>query len=279
MPSTHSLFKSGVALAAFLVAFSLIHSAQTGAKFFAFKSGDIVILFVSLVLLVWFAVKGRRAEGLMLCSIMGALYFFLVRSGYFLINGPQLVCYTIVLTGGTLVPVPLRILASVLVAVLAATICFLCGMPPRAALLTALACLMLFLFGMLSRAVCDHLAVTNLPAFQTARESAGPLLTFLGLYAGCILLFAMLYQAINNTFPESLVILADDKTLRVPSFPDLMAFSLALMVNSSYANYSGISPSHNGIRVLSLIQSLLGIVFFAIYLQLLLAKSGQPKAQ
>ena len=46
------------------------------------------------------------------------------------------------------------------------------------------------------------------------------------------------------------------------------------MVNSSYANYSNIMPSGNGCRTVALLQSFLGIVFFAIYLQMLLTKSS-----
>jgi hypothetical protein len=279
------ILKTSLALAAFLSGFSLIHSAQTKSAFLNFSSSDLMVLAITTSVLLWLSAQRKYLEGFVLSGLIGALYFVFLRSGYFQITGLLLLTFGSSLAIGVCfanIPRHLVIPLFITVAASGFVVGFAHGSRHKP-LLSGFVALCLCVVGALTRKASDHIGASNVGVLQSARKSAAPLTVFLALYAGCILVFAVLYSAINNSVPLSFRIEAGklptgETQYREPNFEELLTFSMALIINSSFANYNNISPAHAGCRVLALLQSFLGIVFFAIYLQMLLAKSHNNTA-
>ena len=91
------------------------------------------------------------------------------------------------------------------------------GSPP-APLITAGISFSLCILGRLARKLLDKIGTIHVNVLQSVRGSFGPLSVFLTLYAACILLFALIYNAINNSAPYSLRIVVEESSSVEPQF-------------------------------------------------------------
>ena len=245
------------------------------SRVYSFSTSDFIFLSLLCALVVALSWRGRAGQGFVLSSLLAVSYLVFLRTGHIYFSGAEIVACGLALAIGVMIGLPRRhlIFPSALSMVLIGFVVAILGnATSRRMLVLALGCLLLSALGAISRWSYDRFVQTQIVVFRAAQQNIQPLLIFLALYIGSIFVFAFLYLAINNTFGMSFVLDGRDGSAHQPRLVELITLSGALMINSSYANYSNIRPANDWCRALALFESFTGIVFFVIYLQLLLTR-------